>query len=171
MSSVMTAIVGFSLVALLLLSAVWARSSGSWRRFAAEAGGILLFAGLLHFLFGFPLPASGTAAKGPSGGQDLVFAAALGICMVLGMAAQFLYQHFEQPARKRKRFDWGLFVAPIFASPVVYVPLLASFQNADIDLNRLTIPRLMIFLVAFQNGFFWKEHFDRRRKEAESGTE
>ncbi len=71
MSPVMTSIVGFSLVGLLILSAIWAKSSGNWRRFAGEAAGILLFGGFLHVLFGFPLPASGTAAKGPSEGLDL----------------------------------------------------------------------------------------------------
>jgi hypothetical protein len=34
----------------------------------------------------------------------------------------------------------------------------------------MTLPRLMIFLVAFENGFFWKEYFDRKRKEVVKGT-
>jgi hypothetical protein len=91
--------------------------------------------------------------------------------MLLGMGAQFLYRHFEQPQRKRRKFDWGVFLAPVSASPIVFLPLLASFQNSEVDLSKLDVPRLMIFFVAFQNGFFWKEHFDQRQREAERGSQ
>ncbi len=45
--------------------------------------------------------------------------------------------------------------------------LLAALQNADVDLENLTAPRMIVFLVAFENGFFWKEYFDHRRKDKE----
>jgi hypothetical protein len=125
------------------------------------------FALLLNLLFGFPRPQS-DVAKGAS--EDLAFALVLYVCMLLGMASQHLYARLEQPKRRRPRFDWGVFLAPAFASPIVFLPLLISFQNAGMDLSQLTVPRIMIFIVAFQNGFFWKAHFDRRRKEVESGT-
>jgi hypothetical protein len=28
-----------------------------------------------------------------------------------------------------------MFIAPVFASPIVFIPLLAAFQNANIDSN------------------------------------
>jgi hypothetical protein len=31
--------------------------------------------------------------------------------------------------------------------------------------KALTFPRMMIFFIAFQNGFFWKEQFDQKRKD------
>jgi hypothetical protein len=164
MSTVITAIIGCSLVALLVLLALSARNTDNWRRLVVEVIGLLLFVATLYVLFGFPLPKTNLATKGPT--EDFIFAAALYICMLLGMGAQFLYRHFEQPRHQRQIFDWGVFLAPVFASPVIFLPLLASFQNAEIDLRLLTVPRLMIFLVAFQNGFFWKEHFDRRQMEA-----
>jgi len=52
--------------------------------------------------------------------------------------------------------DWMLAIA--------FIPLLASFEGAGINLRNSPSPRLMIFLVAFQNGFFWKEYFDSRKK-------
>jgi hypothetical protein len=85
--------------------------------------------------------------------------------MLLGMLSQFLYRRFERPQRLRPTWDWGMFIAPVFASPIVFIPLLAAFQNANIDLKDLTAPRLMIFFVAYQNGFFWKEFFDRKQRE------
>ena len=84
--------------------------------------------------------------------------------MLLGMLAQYGYNYFVTPKSDRKAFDLGVFIAPVFASPVVFIPLLAALQNADIDLTALTIPRMMVFLVAFQNGFFWKDFFDRQRQ-------
>lgn len=87
------------------------------------------------------------------------------------MFAQYLYRHFERPKRYRHKWDWGCFIAPIFASPIVFIPLAAAFQSVDIDLTKpnLKLPQLMVFFVAFENGFFWKEHYDRKQKEEEKG--
>jgi hypothetical protein len=125
------------------------------------------FSIFLNRWFGFPF-ASPLVTKAA---DDLLLAGAMAICMIAGMFAQYLYRHFESPVRYRHKWDWGCFIAPVFASPIVFIPLVAAFQNSDIDLtsDRLTLPRLMIFLVAFENGFFWKEYFDRRRKGVEKG--
>jgi hypothetical protein len=53
---------------------------------------------------------------------------------------------------------------PMLASPLVFIPLLGAFQNAPVDLMSLTLPKFMVFFVAFQNGFFWKEVVDNFRK-------
>jgi len=167
MNGWMTAIVGLCLTVTLVLVLYRAIKTGNWRNLAFACIAVAAFSIFLHELFGFPTQ-SKAVAKG--GGSDLPVAVALFICMLLGMAAQFLYSHFVVPASERKPFDFGLFIAPIFASPVVFIPLLAAFQNNDIDLTTLTIPRMMVFLVAFQNGFFWKDFFDRQRRELfESG--
>jgi hypothetical protein len=47
---------------------------------------------------------------------------------------------------------------------MVFIPLLAAVQGADLRLEELTAPRMMIFFVAFQNGFFWKNFFDQKQK-------
>jgi hypothetical protein len=89
--------------------------------------------------------------------------------MLLGMLSQYIYTRLEQPKDLRKKFDLGLFLAPIFTSPIIFIPLLSAMQNAEVDLQNLTTPKIMIFLVAFENGFFWKELFDHRRKLKETG--
>jgi hypothetical protein len=86
---------------------------------------------------------------------------ALYIFMVAGMGCHYLYSHFMKPEREREFFDFGLFIAPIFASPLIFAPLWTAFQNAGVTLTGL---RFGAFLVAFQNGFFWKEFFDNRRR-------
>ena len=120
---------------------------------------------LLHRLFGFPAPHPISASKSGAP-NELPLIGVLFACMLFGMLAHWLYVWLETPRRKRPAFDFGLFMAPILASPIIFIPLLASQQNTDLDLSRLDVPRFMIFLVAFENGFFWKEYFDNRRKKA-----
>lgn len=162
MSPELTVATGVSTAALVVILAVWAQKTGNWRSLVVEIlaiGGFIVF---LNLLLGFPVP-SLVSAKGKS--DDVLLSGALFICMLLGMASQSLYWRFEQPKRQRPPWDWGMFVAPVFASPIVFIPLLAAFQNANVDLKELTVPRLMIFFVAYQNGFFWKEFFDRKQRE------
>jgi hypothetical protein len=104
------------------------------------------------------------ASKGEQPNQA-GFVVVLYVCMFLGMVCHSFYSRFLKAKREREPFDWGNFLAPIFASPIVFVPLLGAFQNADVDLTRLTMPKFMVFFVAFQNGFFWKEVVDNRGKE------
>jgi hypothetical protein len=81
------------------------------------------------------------------------------------MLAQHAYARLSKPRRRRRRrFDLGTFLAPIFASPIVFIPLLATIQAAGVDLYRVNGARFMLFLVAFENGFFWKVIFDQRRE-------
>jgi len=149
-----------SFIGLALIFTVRGYKTGEWRLTAFALSAIVVFAFFLNRIFGYPFSPT-VVAKGPR--NDLILAAALYICMVAGMLCQFLYRRFGLPQGKRGDWDLGLFLAPLFASPVVFIPLLAAFSNADIRLENLSVPRLMVFLVAFQNGFFWKDFFDHIR--------
>jgi hypothetical protein len=72
---------------------------------------------------------------------------------------------YAGPRPNRQPFDLGTFLAPMLVSPIVFIPLLSAFQSIDVDLANLATPKLMIFLVTFENGFFWKAFFDNRRRE------
>jgi hypothetical protein len=100
--------------------------------------------------------------------HELAFIIILYLFMVVGMICQYLYSLLIQPRKQRPPFDWGNFLAPLFASPIVSIPMLVAFQNSEIDLTQLTLPRVMVFVVAFQNGFFWKEIFESRRRSLEN---
>jgi hypothetical protein len=162
MAKELTALVSVSIAGLLLASGLWARRTGEWRSFLVGTGALIMFAAFLNRVFGFPFPPA-VVTKGSGG--DLMLASALYLCMVLGMFAQYGYHRLERPAQRRVKWDWGPIIAPVLASPIVFIPLLAAFQGAGIDLKQLTAPRLMIFFVAFQNGFFWRDFFDRKMKQ------
>jgi len=161
MSPGMNVLIVVSMAGLLIVSGFWARKASEWRMLIAIAIWIGAFAFLLNQLFGFP----GTRVVAMGLREDLALWVALYICMAAGMLAQYLYRHFERPRRNRTKWDWGLFFAPVFASPIVFIPLATTFISAGIDLKSFTAAKSMIFFVAFENGFFWKEFFDLRRKE------
>ncbi|MDZ7290105.1 MAG: hypothetical protein ONB44_01635 [candidate division KSB1 bacterium] len=158
MSGLMTFLTGLSLAALAALSILRFAQNKNWRIFFIQMLVLALGVWFLHALFDFPV-----VAPRPRGAQDVYLVIILYVCMLLGMAAQYAYTRFEKPKQQRPQFDFGLFVAPIFTSPIVFIPLLAALQNANIDLAQLTVPKMMVFFVAFENGFFWKEYFDHRR--------
>lgn len=128
---------------------------------------VLLIVAFLFIYFWFISPKQ-ARPRGDSS-QDIYFVIVLYLFMLLGMLAQYIYARLEQPKAVRPKFDLGIFLAPIFTSPIIFIPLLSAMQNANIDLQNLTTPRIMVFLVAFENGFFWKELFDHRRRLKEAG--
>ena len=75
--------------------------------------------------------------------------------MLLGMSAQYAFNRFERPKNKRPEFDWGLFIAPIFASPIIFLPLLAALQTAQIDLANLTIPKMILLVFILKISYYW----------------
>ncbi len=164
MSALMTSLTALSLLVLAMLAIIRFVKSKKIRSFILQISALVLTTVFLNALFDFPAIAPSATGKGEPG-QDVYLVIVLYICMLLGMAAQYAYTRFEQPKADRKEFDFGLFLAPIFASPIIFIPLLAALQNADLGLARLTVPKMMVFFVAFENGFFWKEYFDHRRLE------
>jgi hypothetical protein len=163
MSALMTAIVGAAIIGLAALSLYRFVKQRRLRVLLLQILSLVVVVLFLRLLFGFPQPEDGFTARG-AGQSDLLIIAILFVCMILGMLAHWLYVWLEAPKHERQTFDFGLFIAPVLASPVVFIPLLASLQNANLNLSEMDIPRIMLFLVAFENGFFWKEYFENRRK-------
>lgn len=85
--------------------------------------------------------------------------------MLLGMAAEYGYAIADRRARgETASFDMLTFLMPIFASPIVFIPLLTLTSELGAGGGAFTRARLMVYLVAFQNGFFWKQLFEQRRQ-------
>jgi len=167
MSSLMITLTSISLIALLAIAVYYFIQTKNVRRLVLQLIIIGLAFVFLYFLFYKP---DVSAARG-NGGNDIYFVIVLYFFMILGMVAQYAHARFSQPKRLRKKFDFGLFIAPVFASPIIFIPLLSALQNANIDLRQLTTVKMMVFFVAFENGFFWKEYFDNRRKLKEEGKD
>lgn len=113
----------------------------------------------------FPLPAA-TRAVGEPGhsAADVAAVVVSYVAMLLGMMAEYVYQQAE---KKRKRFTFVplTFVMPILVSPIVFIPLLTIVTEAGPG-GAFTRARLMVYLVAFQSGFFWKGFLEQRRLES-----
>jgi hypothetical protein len=89
---------------------------------------------------------------------------AVGLCyvaMLLGMVAQYFYKQGERGS-KTFQIEWVDFLMPIFASPIVFIPLLTITSDLSLS-GAFTKSKLMVYLVSFQNGFFWKSFFDERQ--------
>jgi uncharacterized membrane protein len=164
MSTALTTILSISMVGYEVLAFRRAFLYSGWPVFVLETFLLATYALWLHWLFQFPFPER-MIAKGHS--DELILVLALYLCMLLGMLSQLLHKHFSirRAQRLHKRIDWGQFLAAAFASPIVFVPLLVALLDAHVDFAALTAARMMVFFVAFQNGFFWQEHFERNHLE------
>lgn len=98
-------------------------------------------------------------------GDTQAFAAAV-ICyvaMLLGMMAEYVYTQAEK-GQSKLTFTPMTFFMPILASPIVFIPLLTIAGEVNAP-GILSQAKLMVYLVAFQNGFFWRNFFEQRRRE------
>ena len=80
--------------------------------------------------------------------------------MLAGMLAEHGYGRIER--NERLRLD-ATILLPILASPIVFIPLLTLTSEIGGG-GAFTRAKLMVYLVAFQNGFFWKTFFEQQRK-------
>lgn len=92
---------------------------------------------------------------------------ALYVMMIMGMLAHYAYERFQSSRGRRRKFGIGVFLAPVFVSPIVFLPLASIFQTTEPV--QASASRLMLFLVAFENGFFWREFFENRMGRAAEG--
>jgi cyanate permease len=94
-------------------------------------------------------------------------AAAIAFCyasMLLGMMAEYVYAQAERGNRKLE-FNLLEFLMPVFASPIVFIPLLTLTSEVAAG-GAFTRAKVMVYFIAFQNGFFWKSFFEQRRAAA-----
>jgi hypothetical protein len=109
----------------------------------------------------FPPWLTNPLARGEDHQGAIVFL--LYLAMLAGMLAHFGYGYLALPKRSRRRFDVANFLAPILVSPIVFLPLASLFGSSP----TTTVTRsshVMLLLIAFENGFFWREFFENRQK-------
>jgi hypothetical protein len=82
---------------------------------------------------------------------------AMYVSMVFGTIAQSFF--FAAKKVEITALDW---IKPVLVSPIIFIPLLSSYENSLTHMDDFGIPELMILLFSFQNGFFWKAVFDKQ---------
>jgi hypothetical protein len=109
---------------------------------AAILTGVVLF---LHFQTGFPAP------KQAFGGGQYVAVGVMFAGVLLGTAGRYYFY-------KRGRFRWRSFLRPFAVSPIILLPMPGTVSGVTgVDAVQL----ISFFALSFQNGFFWKEIFDK----------
>lgn len=91
------------------------------------------------------------------------------VAMILGMTSHYVYLQAERGAKQLK-FNWLSFVMPILASPIVFIPLVSLAGEVPAVGGAFTHAKVMVYLVAFQNGFFWKHFFDQRKQDPDTAA-
>lgn len=156
MSVTLTTIVTVSLIGLIGGVAYFELRRWQTRGFLASA--VLVAIALAVFRFAMPdsLETKGGAA------DETIAVVFCYLAMLLGMVAEYFYEQGEH-GRRRFRFEPIKFLMPVFASPIVFIPLLTITSEMSIG-GAFTKAKLMVYLVAFQNGFFWKSFFEQSRQ-------
>jgi hypothetical protein len=144
----------------LLLCVWWGSVVRARPRRAARALALtVLAAAALRYALAEPVESKGTV-------HETLAIAFCYAAMLLGMVAQYAYRQAET---RDFQFDPAAFFMPIFASPIVFVPLLTVIGEVNTS-GALATPKLMVYLIAFQNGFFWRGFFAGRSQEAPASS-
>ena len=151
MTSLLSSVLAASVAG--LLACVWWASV--WRarprRLARAVALTALAVVALRYTLGAPVESKGAV-------HETLAIAFCYAAMLLGMVAQYAYRQAET---RDFAFDPGAFFMPIFASPIVFIPLLTVIGEVNSS-GALATPKLMVYLIAFQNGFFWRAFFAER---------
>lgn len=139
-------------------------------RYRAQGGpiqlGLSLFciAAYLALVIRFLRPPTALENKGTEGGPRFwATIAAILVCIIVGMLFEALYSWLgKTPAQRKKAFDWPGLIKPLCVSPLILIPTVGAFQNANIDLSTLGFAWVMILLTAFEKGFLWRHYMKRR---------
>ncbi|MCI5130070.1 MAG: hypothetical protein D3904_00775 [Candidatus Electrothrix sp. EH2] len=131
-------------------------STRSKKRVLIEGLLLCAFLFLLNRITGFPTPSSQQAFGGIS---PLTAIGLMFLCTMLGIMAHYIFY-------LKGKFSWQAFLKPLVISPIVFLPLVGSVQS----LTGLEPMQMISFaILAFQNGFFWKEVFGRVEKKKKKG--
>jgi hypothetical protein len=160
MTAILSAILSVSLVALIFGSV--SLELKRWRARRLLATGTVIAIALGIFIL--------DAVQTKSPAEDITAVVFCYAAMLLGMVAHGFYTRREQGTSK-VQLDPLQLLLPTFASPIVFIPLLTMTTGLSAG-SAFTTPTLMVYLVAFQNGFFWKTFFgwQHRPEEVESAS-
>jgi len=116
------------------------------KRLMIEVVAIVLCIFLLNRATGFPV-VQNYVFGGPGIVSTIVL---LFICVILGMVANYFFH-------LKRKFSWVTLTKPLFVSPIILLPLIGTVNYEGLEPVQL----ISLLFLAFQNGFFWKEIFNK----------
>lgn len=148
-----------SVLGMILLLIIKKDSLGI-RSFLVVVGALIIYAVAIYSTFSF-FQSYKITTKGE---KSLEYAriSLLFLSMLLGMVANYFYQQTEQRAKEQSGKNYASLIAPILVSPIVFIPVYSAFK--EIAFSSDESAKLMIFLISFENGFFWKMFLDKKYK-------
>jgi hypothetical protein len=149
---------------LLLVSGIAAAGVLLYLAFRTRRPRVIILTLLIVAVSAWIVSSVAPATAGTRGEGDTTTLIISYVAMVLGMTAHTLYAEIEK-SKKKLKFRWVAFLMPILASPIVFIPLVSIAGEVPAVGGAFTQAKVMVYLVAFQNGFFWKHFFDQRLKE------
>jgi hypothetical protein len=147
------------------LAAVLVHWTFSQRRLAKSLASIVVIAVAIWIVTDL---APGVTTQRDATSAEIASVVICYLSMVLGMLAEYLYGQAEQREQKLK-FELMPLLMPILASPIVFIPLLTITTDVAAG-GAFTRAKLMVYLVAFQNEFFWKKFFEQQRHRELTGA-
>lgn len=141
--------------ALLILADLVFHRRNALKRCLIELALLVAVVVLLNRATGFPTP------KQAFGGGPILAFTIMFVCTVLGMAARYVFYQDQ-------KFTWGTFLRPLVISPMILLPLVGTMQGIQ---TFEPIQLISFGLLSFQNGFFWKEVFEKIRKDVTAPNE
>jgi hypothetical protein len=144
-----------SAAAYLLLRLVFPGVERNWRLLILELTGVLLLLAFLHW--GLGMFDSSSVAKGTDS-DDLLHIVLLYLSMVLGMLGQYLYSWLK--VGERAQFKVREFLGTCFIAPAVFIPFYNTIKGSWNEPSM----RWLVYFVAYENGFFFKNTLDQGGK-------
>jgi len=112
------------------------------KKFVTQAAILFVVIVFLKVTTGFPATRVAFGGVTPIVAISIMF-----VCTLIGIAGHYFFY-------MKGKFAWRTFLKPLVISPIVLLPLIGSVQGTS-DLEYVQM--ISFGILAFQNGFFWKE--------------
>lgn len=126
---------------------------------------IIIIARVLNLYFGY---FNTSSFKGGPNISEVWTLGGLYISTVLGILGHHVFMQIKPLKKpgKQPKIKWMPVIKPLVISPIVFLAVLNQLEQIGAQTNATTLkPVVMQFILAFQNGFFWKTVIEQFEKE------
>lgn len=167
MSTIQNVLLTISLVVwvVLIVGELLRRKKTYLLSFGVQGILILLIAYGLHRWFGYLNPIE---IKGSYSISEKWTIIGLYISTILGIIAQHISVQIKglNDRGKQRKIKWMPIVKPLAVSPIIFLAVLNQLTKMGAQNNTLTAV-ITQFILAFQNGFFWKSVIEQLEHKAD----